>query len=256
MEWDVPDYAHIPLINGTDGAKLSKRHGAVSVTEYKNMGYPSNAFKNYLTRLGWSHGDNEYFTTQEAIKWFSLEKIGKSPARFDKKKLDSVSKYHLNLMNPKDLVRKIFSFDSEQQQKLNLKNHTDIFEKNLEMLRSGSRTFKEIIENANFFLVNRPISINSSNQELLTTNSLELLERLTLALTDVSWTVDELDALLSSFVEKQGTSFKSVAQPLRLALLGQISSPNIALVLHILGRTETLNRIGDVLKIKKQFISN
>ena len=256
MEWDVPDYAHIPLINGTDGAKLSKRHGAVSVTEYKNMGYPSNAFKNYLTRLGWSHGDNEHFTTQEAIQWFSLERIGKSPARFDRKKLDSVSKYHLSLMNPKDLVSKIFSFDSKQQQRLSRENHEGIFEKNLEMLRSGSRTFGEIIDNANFFLVNRPISINPSDQELLTTNSLKMLEQLTLALTDASWTVDELNALLFSFVEKQGTSFKSVAQPLRIALIGQKSSPNIALVLHVLGKTETLKRIADVLKIKKQFIPN
>ena len=183
---------------------------------------------------------------KEAIQWFSLEKIGRSPARFDKKKLDSVSKYHLNLLKSKDLVKNLISYDLEHQKKLNLKNHVQIFEKNIEMLRSGSRTYKEIIDNANFFLVNRPININSSDQELLTPQNLEMLERLTLALTDVSWTVHNIENLLYSFVEEECTSFKSVAQPLRLVLIGQKNSPNIASVLHILGKAETLNRIGDV----------
>ena len=247
MKWTVPEFAHMPLINGADGSKLSKRHGAVSVTEYRNMGYPSLAFKNYLARLGWSHGDKEYFNMTEAIEWFSLEKIGRSPARFDRKKLDSVSKYHLNSMNPKDLVQNIISFDLEQRKKLNIKAHEYMFEKNLEILKSGSRTYEEIIENAWFFLVNRPINTASSDRNLFTSQNLEMLERLTLVLTDVSWTVHEIDALLYSFVQKEGTNYKSVAQPLRLALIGKESSPNIASVLHILGKTESLSRISDVL---------
>ncbi len=247
MEWKVPEFAHIPLIHGTDGVKLSKRHGAVGVSEYEKMGYPSIAFKNYLARLGWSHGNEEYFTTKEAIEWFSLKKIGKSPSRFDKKKLDSVSKYHLNQMDPSTLTKSVIAFTSDPELKLLIKANITKFKENIEILRDRSKNYQEIIDNSSFLLVKRPIKIQECDHNLLDSKSLKMLERLTLELTNVSWSNHNIEVLLASFVEKEGVKFKAVAEPLRLALLGERSSPSIAKVIEILGKKETLNRISDVL---------
>ena len=252
MGWNVPKFAHLPLINGEDGSKLSKRHGAVSVTEYKKMGYPAIAIKNYLARLGWSHGDTEYFTMDEAIKWFSLEKIGQSPARFDKKKLDSVSKFHLNKASPNDLVEEIIAFSLHQRNLIINEKQSSIFKKSINILRERSSTFHEIIENARFFLLNPPIIVEPTDRALITQVDLKMLERLTLELTAVRWTTVALEKLLSNFVEKEQITFQTVARPLRLAIIGRKSSPSIALVLEILGRKETLNRISDALKTFKR----
>ena len=247
MSWSVPEFAHMPLIHGADGSKLSKRHGAIGVSEYKKMGYPSLAFKNYLTRLGWSYGNQEYFSTTEAINRFSLEKVGKSPARFDKKKLDSISKYYLSSMDTKDLTQNLVSFASTDGK--NFINKTDVLtlKKNIAMLRNRSKTYLEIIENATFLFTKRPIKINPNDQNLLSHDALKMLERLTLELANVTWQTSNIETLLSTFVENQQVKFQVVAQPLRIALIGQKSSPNIAEVMHILGREETVNRISDVL---------
>ena len=244
--WNVPEFGHMPLIHGADGTKLSKRHGAISVSEYEKMGYPSRAFNNYLARLGWSSGDVEHFTMEEAIQWFSLAKIGSSPARFDKKKLDSVSKHHIMDMDPKKLTQDLISFASHQKSKIINNEHTEILEQNIEILRERSKNYQEIIENAGFLLVSRPVDIKNQHQELLNNESLKMLERLTLKLSNVTWSTRDLEALLFSFVENERTKFKDVAQPLRVALIGQISSPNIAAVMKSLGREETLNRILDI----------
>ncbi len=248
MGWNIPSFAHLPLINGADGTKLSKRHGAIGVSEYEKMGYPSMAFKNYLVRLGWSEQDKEYFTMKDVIRWFSLQKVGKSPARFDKKKLDSVSKYHLNLMTPKSLVENVISFATSQKSQLINNTHRSLLEKNLKMLLERSKTYKEIIENANFLLKKRPITIDQSCRDLLTEQNLGMLQRLTLELSGVRWTILDIENLLSAFIKKECTKFQSVAEPLRIALIGQKSSPNIASVMYTIGREETLDRVSDVLR--------
>ena len=247
MGWPVPEFAHIPLIYGADGAKLSKRHGAVSLLEYKKLGYPAEAVKNYLARLGWSHGDKEYFTMEEAIQWFSLEKVGKSPARFDQKKLDSVSKYHLNKMSSEEFLKRLIFFSSNTNNECLTDKHVSILKKNMGILRERSRTFKDAFENIHFLFLKRPLKLSEEDCDLLTAESLKMLQRLTLVLTDVTWTADNLETLLSSFVAKEGTRFQAVAQPLRLAVIGRKSSPNIATILSVIGKQETLDRISDVI---------
>jgi glutamyl-tRNA synthetase len=246
MEWEIPDFAHLPLINGPDGSKLSKRHGAVGVSEYERMGYPAEALNNYLTRLGWSHGDEEYFTEKQAIEWFTLENIGKSPARFDKKKLDNISKQHIMGMSPEKLIKNIKSFSTSQKKVVIPEKHELTFKNNIEILRERSKTYSDIYDNAQFFVMERPIVIDEIDGELLTALSLKMLQRLTLKLSDANWNLFNLEEILSTFVSDEETKFQLVAQPLRVALLGKKSSPNIAEIMNILGREETLNRLSDV----------
>ena len=246
MEWEIPDFAHLPLINGPDGSKLSKRHGAVGVSEYERMGYPAEALNNYLTRLGWSHGDEEYFTEKEAIEWFTLENIGKSPARFDKKKLDNISKQHIMGMSPEKLIKNIKSFSISQKKAVIPEKHELTFKNNIKILRERSKTYSDIYDNAQFFVMERPIVIDEIDGELLTALSLKMLQRLTLKLSDANWNLFNLEEILSTFVSDEETKFQLVAQPLRVALLGKKSSPNIAEIMNILGREETLNRLSDV----------
>jgi len=246
MEWEIPDFAHLPLINGPDGSKLSKRHGAVGVSEYERMGYPAEALNNYLTRLGWSHGDEEYFTEKQAIEWFTLENIGKSPARFDKKKLDNISKQHIMGMSPEKLIKNIKSFSISQKKDVITKKHELTFKNNIKILRERSKTYSDIYDNAQFFVMERPIVIDEIDGELLTALSLKMLQRLTLKLSDANWNLFNLEEILSTFVSDEETKFQLVAQPLRVALLGKKSSPNIAEIMNILGREETLNRLSDV----------
>ena len=247
MGWEVPAFAHLPLINGPDGSKLSKRHGAVGVSEYEKLGYPAEALNNYLARLGWSHGDEEYFTEKQAIEWFSLKNIGKSPSRFDKKKLDSISKKHLVGMNSEKLVKNIITFSLSQKKIILEEKHKLAFKNNIEMLRERSKNYLEIFDNAEFFLAERPIFIDQIDGEILNEVSLKMLERLTLHLSNVNWNIIAIEDLLTAFVTDEKTKFQMVAQPLRVALIGKRSSPSIAAIMNILGREETLNRLSDVL---------
>ena len=247
MEWEIPDFAHLPLINGPDGSKLSKRHGAVGVSEYERMGYPAEALNNYLTRLGWSHGDEEYFTEKQAIEWFTLENIGKSPARFDKKKLDNISKQHIMGMSPEKLIKNIKSFSISQKKDVITKKHELTFKNNIKILRERSKTYSDIYDNAQFFVMERPIVIDEIDGELLTALSLKMLQRLTLKLSNANWNLINLEEILSTFVADEETKFQLVAQPLRVALIGKKNSPNIAEIMNVLGREETINRLSDVL---------
>ena len=247
MGWEIPDFAHLPLIYGPDGSKLSKRHGAVGVSEYEKMGYPAEALNNYLTRLGWSHADEEYFTEKQAIQWFALENIGKSPARFDKKKLDNISKQHLMGMSTENLIKNIKSFLVSQKKIVINDKHELTFKKNIEMLRERSKTYSDVYDNAQFFVMERPIVFDEIDSELLSELSLKMLQRLTLKLSNANWNLINLEEILSTFVADEETKFQLVAQPLRVALIGKKSSPNIAEIMNALGREETLNRLSDVL---------
>ena len=247
VEWEIPTFAHLPLINGPDGSKLSKRHGAVGVSEYEKMGYPAAAFNNYLARLGWSHGDKEHFTTEQAVEWFSLGKIGKSPAQFDKKKLDSITRQHLLKMSPSTLIENLITYSSSHTKNKIDEKQKIVFEANIEMLRDRSKNYQDIIDSAEFFLTKRPISIDPIDKGLLDKNGIEMLQRLTLQLNNANWNLLNLEALLTNFVSNEQTKFTMVAQPLRVALIGQKSSPNIAAILYILGKKETLDRLSDVL---------
>ncbi|MEO1550553.1 MAG: glutamate--tRNA ligase [Pseudomonadota bacterium] len=247
MGWDVPVFAHIPLIHGPDGAKLSKRHGALGVEAYAEMGFPPEAVRNYLARLGWSHGDDEFFTTDQAIAWFGLDGIGKSPARFDLKKLENLSGQHLKATAGADLATLVADYAAAHTNLALTLDQLDLFARAAPALVARGKTLPKIIETAQFFLSQRPLEMDEKSAAALDTVSRGMLNRLTSRLRDVSWTQPEIEALLKEFAEQEELKFGKVAQPLRAALSGQAMSPSVLEMMEILGKEETLGRLEDVI---------
>ncbi len=243
--WDTPVFAHIPLIHGPDGAKLSKRHGALGVEAYRDMGYPARAMRNYLARLGWSHGDDEFFTDEQAIEWFSLEHIGTSPARFDFKKLENLSGQHIRAMNDEEMVAEILSFAASQQ--LDQPNDAQVTQLRDAGagLRERAKTLPELLEMAHFILGSRPFEPDEKAAKQLNTVSRGMLSRLTERLRNASWEQHILEAEIREFAEQEGLKLGKVAQPLRAALTGRTISPSVFDVMGVIGKEETLARLAD-----------
>ena len=246
MEWPLPIYAHIPLIFGEDGKKLSKRHGATSVLDYALMGYPAAAMRNYLARLGWSHGDDEFFTDQDALNWFDLSGIGKSPARFDQKKLQSLSGQHIAVSDDAALLQEIQYF-------LTLSSEIDLHQKistrllpAMYCLKDRAKTFPELLEKAAFILRERPIEIEKKMEKNVNISSLDMLKTLTPQLQNVSWSRVALEALTGQVAETHGVNFGKLAGPLRAALAGQSVTPSVFDMMLILGRNEAIARLSDM----------
>ncbi len=244
-DWPVPVFAHVPLIHGPDGAKLSKRHGALGVEAYRDMGYPPEAMLNYLARLGWSHGDDEFFTMAQATEWFGLDRIGKSPARFDFKKLESLSGQHIRAMEDDALIEELQAFVASQ-------NGTPFYDRQIAQLRQAApglkeraKTLPEVIEMANFILSKRPFSPDEKAKKILDSVSRGMLSGLTSRLRDANWTAEDLEATLRAFAEDETLKLGKVAQPLRAALTGRTISPSVFDMMEILGRDETLLRLED-----------
>lgn len=248
MEWPLPVYAHIPLIFGEDGKKLSKRHGATAVIDYAMLGYSSAAMRNYLARLGWSHGDDEYFTDLDALNWFDLSGIGKSPARFDHKKLQNVSGYHIAATDDAALLREIKSYLTLKGDERLLNKATERLMPALYCIKERAKTFPELIEKANFILNDRPISITGKMEKHINSTSLKMLATLTPQLQNVSWSRDALEALTQKVAEAYDANFGKLAGPLRAALAGQSVTPSVFDMMLVLGREETLERLNDVQK--------
>ena len=248
MGWDVPEFAHIPLIHGDDGKKLSKRHGAMSVTEYRDMGYMPEAMRNYLARLGWSHSDDELFSTEQAIEWFSLKGIGKSPARLDYKKLDNVSAHHIKTSDHQMVLGDVKKFYRATADTDLTEAQWSAFEKALPILLDRSKKLGDLIEKAHFALVERPIDIDTEAKEKLETVSHGILNSLTEHLASVSWTHDEIFAAAKDFASSQDIKVGQLAQPLRSALAGRTVTPSVFDMMEVLGREESLARIKDVLE--------
>ncbi len=252
MSWKEPSFAHLPLIHGTDGMKMSKRHGATSVYEYKKMGYPSEAFKNYLARLGWSYGNKEYFSMAEAVKFFSIKNVGKSPSRFDINKLNNVSKHHIKTMTKDKLSSEITAFCREEKQIALTDKQVKILNNSIDFIKDRSRNYAELFVNAQFFIKNRPIKINKDHYKIFDHIVLDLLDRLTFQLKNVSWSLENLDEELNKFVKTEAIKFHEIAQPLRVALIGEKSSPGVTTVIYLLGKRETFARINDILFAKRK----
>ncbi|HHI69491.1 MAG TPA: glutamate--tRNA ligase, partial [Rhodobacteraceae bacterium] len=178
MGWDIPVWAHIPLIHGPDGKKLSKRHGALGVEEYQAMGYPACAMRNYLARLGWSHGDDEFFTTEQAIKWFDLSGIGKSPSRFDFKKLDNLSGQHIAAMEDDDLMRELGAFLAATDQPPLSDEQNDVMSRAMYCLKERAKNFPQLLEKAAFALASRPIEPDEKAAKMLDDVSRGILKQL------------------------------------------------------------------------------
>jgi glutamyl-tRNA synthetase len=234
MGWDVPVWAHIPLIHGPDGKKLSKRHGALGAQEYQAMGFPAAGMRNYLARLGWSHGDDEFFSDAQAKDWFDLGGIGKSPARFDLKKLENLCGQHMAHMDDAALQQEIMT-NSQQSGLLAA----------LPFVKQRSKTFPELLDKAHFALTSRPIEPDEKASKALDTVSRGILTQLTPQLQTVNWDRDSLEAALNDFAAAQDTKFGKLAGPLRAALAGRAVTPSVFDMMLVLGRDETLARLED-----------
>ncbi|HTV36789.1 MAG TPA: glutamate--tRNA ligase [Xanthobacteraceae bacterium] len=251
LGWPVPVMAHIPLIHGPDGSKLSKRHGALGVDAYRAMGYLPLALRNYLVRLGWSHGDQEIFSTQEMIEKFDLPQIGRAPARFDFAKLESLNGHYIRQSADADLATAI------EQLLPHLANGATIAAKltpslrgqllaAMSSLKERAKTLVDLIDGAQFLFADRPIPLDDKAAALLTAPARALLQDVGRELDAVEpWTAEATEQAVRNFAERQGLKLGAVAQPLRAALTGRTTSPGIFEVLAVLGKTESLGRIAD-----------
>jgi glutamyl-tRNA synthetase len=245
MGWDIPVWAHIPLIHGPDGKKLSKRHGALGVEEYQAMGYPAAGMRNYLARLGWSHGDDEFFTDAQAREWFDLSGIGKSPARFDFKKLDNICGQHIAGTENAALLQELQAYLAITGQSSLSDAKISLLAAALPFLKERAKTFPELIEKAAFALSDRPIVPDEKSARNLNSASRGILNQLTPYLQNASWTRDDLEHVLNRFAEEQDTTFGKLAGPLRAALAGRSVTPSVFDMMLVLGRDESIARLND-----------
>lgn len=244
MDWVVPHFAHIPLIHGPDGAKLSKRHGALGVEAYRAMGFLPEAIQNYLIRLGWSHGDAEVISTQEAIEWFDLDHVGKSPARFDFAKLTNLNGHYIREADNDRLVSLIIPFIEENLEIHVSAEEKDILKRGMEGLKQRSKTIVELAESALFYL--RPQPMNEKAQVILNQEGLDILALMVKHLSDVpetAWTETDLEAHIRQVAETNDIKLGKAAQPLRAALTGTNVSPSVFEILHVLGKDQSLERL-------------
>ena len=246
LGWNIPVYAHIPLIHGEDGKKMSKRHGATSIEEYEFSGYPARGLRNYLARLGWSHGDDEYFTDQQALEWFDLIDIGKSAARFDLKKLQFLSGQHLKNSDDAALLHETIEFLTRVKKQTLSEKKIQLLKKGLYCLKDRAKTLSELIEKASFILNSSPIEMSSDARLSLDETGLAMLEALTPRLQNATWTREELEQVCNSVAESFEVKFGKLASPIRSALSGQTKTPSVFDMMLVLGRNETIARLTNV----------
>ena len=242
--WEAPVFAHVPLIHGPDGAKLSKRHGALGVDAYREMGYLPEALRNYLLRLGWAHGDEEIISTQQAIQWFDLDAVGRSPSRFDFAKLTNLNAHYLREAADERLVAEILPrllasvgpVDEEGRERLR---------RGMPGLKARARTLADLAQAAEFYLRKRPILPDEKAAKVLSADARARLAQLAGALAGCTWRATDLEAAARGLAEESGLKLGDLAQPLRAAATGSTVSPPIFEVLEVLGRDEALARIAD-----------
>jgi glutamyl-tRNA synthetase len=251
LGWEIPVFAHVPLIHGADGAKLSKRHGATGAEAYRAMGYLPAALRNYLVRLGWSHGDEEIFSTEQAIAWFGLEAIGRSPARFDFAKLENLNGHYIRTTSDAELTQRVRDVVPESEKTRDLAGKIDDagwqkLEQAMPGLKERAKTIVELIDNARYLFATRPLPLDGKAASLLTDDARRHLaavaDRFEAA---PQWTAAALEESVRAYVSETGVKLGAIAQPLRAALTGRATSPGIFDVLTVLGRDESLGRIRD-----------
>jgi glutamyl-tRNA synthetase len=244
MDWPEPVYGHVPLIHGPDGAKLSKRHGALAVEAYRDMGYLPETMRNYLLRLGWSHGDDEIIPTEKAIEWFNLESIGRSPARLDFKKLDNLNAHYIRALNDAELARQVEDALSRETPPRVLSAHArSRLIAAMPGLKERAKTLVELAQSAEFLFSDGPRTLDDAAQRNLPSESRGLIARALPALEATDWTARALEGAARSFADAENLKLGQVAQPLRAALTGRGSSPPLFEMMEVLGRGESLVRL-------------
>ncbi|MFW0776638.1 MAG: glutamate--tRNA ligase [Rickettsiales bacterium] len=241
LGWKAPHFAHIPLIHGPDGAKLSKRHGALGVEAYREMGYLPEALRNYLLRLGWAHGDDEIISTEQAIKWFGLDGCGKSPSRFDFAKLENLNGHYIREAEDTRLAELVVEQlgDIDELAKVRII-------KGMAGLKQRAKTIKELAENAKFYASRRPIEMDEKALSILDNEGKNTIQALLPQLNaQEDFTHEATMALVKAYAESKDTKLGKVAQPLRAALSGKTTSPSVFEIMEILGKEESLGRLKD-----------
>lgn len=231
MGWNVPEFAHVPLIHGSDGTKLSKRHGALGVEEYEKMGYLPEALRNYLLRLGWSHGDDEIISDTQALEWFNLEHLGKSPARFDFEKLNAINLHYIKQADDKRLADLIAKNESEKA----------LLQRAMPVLKERSNTLVALAEDAKWLF---EVKMDTQAAEKLAAADKKLIQKASETLANISdWTKENIEAEFKKFMEKEGVKMGQIGPALRALLTGTMHSPAIFDVMAILGKDEVLARL-------------
>ncbi|MET3646948.1 glutamate--tRNA ligase [Phyllobacterium ifriqiyense] len=254
MDWAVPVMGHIPLIHGADGAKLSKRHGALGVEAYRAMGYLPAALRNYLVRLGWSHGDDEIMSDAQMIEWFEISDINRGASRFDFQKLEAINGHYMRISSDADLVKAMIDVLPEIEggadiiSRLNDTTRAQLLAA-MPGLKERAKTLVELADSAKYLFAERPLPLDEKASTLLNEEGLTVLRGVLPDLAAVSdWNAEALDAAVRVHAEKTGLKLGKIAQPLRAALTGKATSPGVFDVLAVLGRDESLGRIEDQLK--------
>lgn len=245
MDWDIPVWAHIPLIHGPDGKKLSKRHGATGVEEYQAMGYPAAGMRNYLSRLGWAKGDAEIFTTEQALAMFDLDGIGRAPARLDFKKLENTCGHHLAMMPDAELMVELAAYLVAAKLPPLSSDQTGLLTRALYCVKDRVKTFPDLLDKAHFALTQRPIVPDEAAAKSLDTVSRGILNSLTLQLQTVNWTKADLEPMLNAAAAENDIGFGKLAAPLRAALAGRSATPSVFDMMLVLGRDEVVARLKD-----------
>jgi glutamyl-tRNA synthetase len=244
MGWPVPVYGHMPLIHGADGSKLSKRHGALAVEAYRDKGYLPEAMRNYLLRLGWSHGDDEIIPTAQAVEWFDFGGLGRSAARFDIKKLDSLNGHYIRETDDAALTLELVAFAERLKPELRLDAATRTrLKAAMPLLKTRAKTLVELVDKAEFLFFLGARAPEAAAAPILTANARAQLARVARALDQEPWDAPSLEGRLRALAEKEGAKLGDLAQPLRVAVTGRTASPPIFDVMAVLGRDEALTRI-------------
>src|SRR4249919_3344677 len=251
LGWKVPIMAHIPLIHGPDGSKLSKRHGALGIDAYRAMGYLPAAMRNYLVRLGWAHGDQEIFSTEEMVSAFDLPQIGRSPARFDFTKLESLNGHYIRQTADADLLAEMervlphIAGGPEFAAKMTAELRAKLIAA-MPGLKERAKTLVELIESARYLYADRPLTLDEKASGLITPDARDLLRALARDFAALEpWNAATAEAAVRAYADRAGVKLGAVAQPLRAALTGRTTSPPIFDVLAVLGRDESLARLRD-----------
>jgi len=244
--WNLPIYAHIPLIHGMDGGKLSKRHGALGVETYSAMGYLPESMLNYLLRLGWSHGDKEIISRKEAIKLFNLESIGRSSAKFDLDRLSSLNAVYINQKSNDELASLIKDIYKEKNVIVNSKQLL-LLEEGMNGLKTRARTLNELAEMSSFYLEDSPINLDEKSKKILNNNTKILLKNYHDHLIKLEiWEQNNIEEDIKLYCETNNLNLGKLAQPLRAATTGKSVSPGLYELMEVLGKVETLNRIINI----------
>ncbi len=249
MDWPIPEFAHIPLIHGADGAKLSKRHGALNVEAYREMGFLADALCNYLLRLGWGHGDDEIISTDQAIEWFDLNGVGRSSARFDMDKLTNLNGHYIRRSDDLDLVALVLPVLERRLGHDISSAAKERLSKGMAGIKERAKTIVELSDMAEFYVCERPLSMNEKAARILDQESLEYLRRFHDIINGIDeWAAVNIESSVRAVAEAGGVKLGKIAQPLRAALTGSNISPGIFEVMETLGREQTIGRIRDVLE--------